>query len=187
MTSMSTEIEKPNPHPEVHDHGQIGTMTLPEGWVEAPPREFMGGIGTRALREFYPPEQPEARLYLYYRGLPVSTTAGARFHKLLQAPPHNLTENELQLLSEALEDKANPDDFIVSDARIDDWNGKRVLVIEGKYTEVELDCLELFIDASSDGRAIQEVYYQAPHEVYSKYLPAARASLQSITWKPDTD
>ncbi len=173
----------PDPNPEVKNHGQIAEMTLPKGWVGGAPYKFSGGIGTRSFREVHPADAPNAMLCFYYRGLPISADGGKAFHDLLQKPPHALTEDELKSLSEVLRDKARPEDFKVSSVRTQDWNGRRVLVVEGRYPGIQEDTTEIFVDASGDGRAVQEIYYQAPTDVYAKYATAAKDSMKSIDWK----
>lgn len=174
---------EPNPNPEMRNHGQIAEMTLPTGWEEAPPYRFTGGIGTRSFRNIHPPEAPNAILGFYYRGLPINEEAGKSFHDILQRPPHVLTQEEFKSLSEVLRDKAQAEDFISYVARTEDWNGKRVLVVEGRYAEIQEDTIELFVDARRDGRVIQEIYFQAPKDVYLKYAKAARGAMKSIQWR----
>lgn len=174
---------KSNPNPEVRNHGQIAEMTLPKGWEEGPPYRFAGGIGTRSFREIHPPEAPKAMLCFYYRGLPINPEAGKNFHDILAKPGHVLTQDELNSLGEVLRDKAKAEDFTPFLARTEDWNGKRVLVVEGRYPGIQEDTFEIFVDASGDGRAVQEIYYQAPKDIYIKYAKAAKDSMKSIQWK----
>lgn len=169
--------------PLFQNHGQIMEMALPYGWVEGAPYQFRGGIGTRSFREVHPIDAPQAMLTFFYRGLPVSQECGDVFRAMLANPPHTLTEKEIRSLGDALRDKINPDDFLIYYAKTEDYNGKVVLCIEGRYKEVQEDVFEIFVDASGDGRAIQEIYFQAPKDSFAKYAKAAKESIRSIVWK----
>ncbi len=172
----------PDPNPEMRDHGQIADMTLPRNWVEGPKRQFAGGIGTRGLREIYPLEAPRVRLCFYYRGLPISKEAGKRFLEILQKPPHVIGQDAWKSLGVVLRDKELSEDFTLFIARTEDWSGRRVMVVEGRYREIQEDNFEIFVDAAGDGRTIQEIFYQAPKDLYIKYLKAAKGSMKSIRW-----
>ncbi len=169
--------------PLFQNHGQIMEMALPHGWVEGAPYQFRGGVGTRSFREVHPIDAPQAMLSFYYRGLPVSQEWGDVFHAMLAKPPHTLTEKEIQSLGDTLRDKINPDDFLTYYAKTEDYNGKVVLCIEGRYKEVQEDVFEIFVDASGDGRSIQEIYFQAPKDSFAKHAKAAKESIRSIVWK----
>jgi hypothetical protein len=168
--------------PEVRNHGQIAQMILPGGWVEATPYKFSGGIGTRSLREIHPPEAPEARLCFYYRGLPMSAEAGKNFRAVLDLPLHQLNEEEWVSLTILLEDKAALEDFSPVVARTDILNGKTLLLVAGTYREIKEDTFEVFVDANGDGRTIQQIFFQAPTELYRQYLKTAKESMATIRW-----
>jgi len=170
-------------NPEMKNHGQISEMSLPGAWVETGPYSFAGGIGTRSFRGIHPPEHPKAILGFYYRGLPVSEEAGDHFHTILAEPPHVLGAAELESLSEVLRDKAWIVDFAKSSARTENINGKQILVVEGRYLGIQEDSCHFFVDALGDGRVVQEIYYQAPKDIYARYLKEAQDSLKSIKWK----
>lgn len=176
--------EKMGDKPEVHirDHGQIKDMTLPKDWVEGGPYKI-NGPGTRSFREVHPTENPDVLIGFFYRGLKISEDGGKNFHGILDKPPHSLSPDELTSLSDVLRDKGNHQDFTMYSAKTMDWNGKKVLVVEGRYKELQQDALEIFIDANNDGRVVQEVYYQAPKDSFLKYLKAAKDSLRSIQWE----
>jgi hypothetical protein len=180
-TDTGTAVYDANP--EVRNRGQIAEMTLPRGWVEALPVQFAGGVGMKSRRVIHPPEAPRVRLVFFYRGLPMSQKAGKSFFDVLQGPPHDLTEQEWDSLAVLLRDREDPSEFMRFAARTADWNGRRVLVVEGRYLEIQEDNFEIFIDAVGDGRTVQEVIYQAPTDVYNKYLRIAESSLKSIRWK----
>ncbi len=176
------ETKGDKPEVQIRDHGQIKDMTLPKDWVEGGPYKI-DGPGTRSFREFHPTENPEALIGFFYRGLKIGEAGGKNFHDILDKPPHSLSQAELTSLSDVLRDKGKPEDFAVYSAKTMDWNGKKVLVVEGRYKELQQDALEIFVDADNDGRVVQEVYYQAPKDSFLKYLKAAKDSLRSIQWE----
>lgn len=180
---LASESSADKRNPSIANHGQIKEIVLPSGWVEGAPYNFRGGIGTRSFKEVHPIEAPQAMLSFFYRGLPVKEENARVFHALLEKKPHTLTEKEVQSLGEVLRDKLKPEDFSVFYAQTEDWNGKRVLCIEGRYKAVQEDAFEIFVDASGDGSAIQEIFFQAPKDSFLKYAKAAKESMRSITWK----
>src|SRR5687768_13635992 len=93
---------------KITHHGQIAEMSLPRGWVEGSPYAFDGGLGTRSFRETHPPEDPDASLCFFYRGLPIAEDVGKSFKEILEKPPHVLPQPELKLVSEVLRDKSRP-------------------------------------------------------------------------------
>jgi len=176
-----------NANPEVRDRGQIAEMALPQGWVEAPPVQFSGGVGMKSRRVIHPPEAPRVRLCFFYRGLPMNQAASRQFFNVLQMPAHNLSESEFNSLGVLLRDRDDPAEFTLFTARTEDWNGRRVLVVEGRYHDLQEDCLGIFIDAAGDGRLVQEVFYQAPKDLYKEYGRAAEDALRSIRWRSESN
>ncbi len=179
----STESHGDIKNPHMQEHGQIFEMALPSDWVEGEPYLFKGGIGTRSFREVHPIDAPQAMLSFYYRGLPMSEQAGKTFHQLLASWPRTLSVKEIESVGDVLRDKRNAEDFAIYYAQTEDWNGKMVLCVEGRYKEVQEDVFEIFVDASGDGRVVQEIYFQAPKDSFAKFAKAAKESMRSIVWK----
>ena len=167
----------------VVDLGQINFIKLPKDWTEGTPQKGM--VGNSLFREFTPTGKGDVVLCHYYRGRGMSDEDSKAFHALLAKPPHNLTAAELSATGDLLRDRANPQDFSMTLARTEDLNGKRVLVIEGRFKEIQQDLYELFVDADSanPGRFVQEIYFQAPKDDYIQYRKESLAALQSIVWK----
>jgi len=165
------------------NHGQIENIAIPAGWVEGPVTEFQG-IGTRSLREFHPPEAPNAQLCLFYRGLPVSADSGELFREILSEPDHQLSSDEVYSLGEILRERADPNVFdLVSPPRTSTVGGKRVLLIEGVYKATDQYLQEMFINADGSGRVVQEIYFIAPQDDYCVHAAAAQEACNSIRWK----
>ncbi len=168
----------------IENHGQIRSMSFPEGWVmkESPSFEFQS-MPTKSWVEVCAQQDERASVCFYYRGAPESTAVGLAFKAILSQPPHSLFPKELKALSTVLRGKDDPAAFSIITARTFDYNEKRVLIIEGRTVKTQEDIYALIVDAEGTGRIIQEIYYQAPKEIYLKYLRDARAALKSIKWK----
>jgi hypothetical protein len=168
----------------LRNQGQISSMQLPDAWLEGDSRQ--GRPGTAQFRQFNPPSKPEVAICFYYRGRGMSAAASQSFHNLLALPAHTLTDAELCDARELLGDKNAARSFTLKRARSEEFNGKMVLVAEGRYEELKEDTLCLFVDADpaeNPGRFVQEVYFQAPLDDYAEYFEEATASLKSIVWK----
>jgi hypothetical protein len=161
--------------------GQVHEMKIPSGWMEGQSVKPVGG--SSLFREFHPSEDPEVKLCFFYRGRRVSDQSAKAFHSALEQPAHTLKANELESLREVLREKGNPQQFNITAARTEDLNGKRVLVVEGKYLNTELESRALFVDSDGSGSAVQEIYYQAPRAQYAQNLQAAIDAMKSIRWK----
>jgi hypothetical protein len=64
-----------------------------------------------------------------------------------------------------------------------DINQRRVLLVEGTYTESGEDVHAVHIDGDGAGSIIQEIYFQAPKKEYPLHFAEASAALKSIQWK----
>ncbi len=174
-----------NPTAKVKDHGQINSMDLPAGW-NLKPSEGNPGIGTRSYQEASPKNNPDVSLSFFYRGLPVPAQDGTNFKNVLEQKPHELSADELRSLSNVLSQKT-PLDSDQFKLRTEELNGKNVLVVEGSYPAsrdaAAQQIHELYVNASGDGRAVQEIFYQAPADAYGKYSDQALNALKSIKWK----
>lgn len=166
----------------IENHGQIENLPLPKDWVESN-KKFASGIGARSFRAFHPKNDEKVALCLFYRGLAMSPTSSEAFHDLLEKKPHPLDLSELASIKEVLRDKKNPADFTIKNAETKDVSGKRVLVVEGRYKELQEDATAMFIDADGTGRFVQEVYYQTPKGHAPESYKAAKDSMFSIRWK----
>lgn len=167
---------------EIENHGQIRSMSFPDGWQTKEVESFEA-TPTKSWMEVFAKADPRASICFYYRGAPESYSVGMSFKSILEQPPHTLLPRELKVLSTVLRGKDDPKAFSIITARTADYNDKRVLIIEGRVISSQEDIYALIVDADGSGRVIQEVYYQAPKEVYLKFLRDARSALKSIKWK----
>ncbi len=179
----SDKVSVKDKSPEVKDQGQIENMVLPPGWVMKKEAAAATTIGSRSLIEYHPPDKPDVRLSVFYRGLPVNSEAAAAFRSVLSRPPHDLSPSEIAGLSGILRERADDKIFKLEQAKSIELNGKTVLVIEGEYLQTGNKLKEILVDADGTGAAVQEVYYQSPSQYYKDYEKQVAQSFDSIKWK----
>jgi hypothetical protein len=179
LDAVSKDSKEPGE--TITDRGQIKSMTLPSGWEEGP--STSGGIGTRSFREVHPSEFPDAKLCFYYRGLPASEKAGENFKAILDKPAHILTGAEISSIGEILRGKDDKATFSPLMIKTEDVNGKRVLTVNGRLNERQDDLKEILVNADGTGRVVQEIYFQAPKELYTRYMKDAQNAMNTIEWK----
>lgn len=161
--------------------GQIQTITIPAGWEEH--YEERERAVPFTMRFFQPQENENAILAFFYRGRRLDNANGDNFRKLLQQPAHVLNQQEFEDLKAVLRDKNDPDEFQVVIAKTEDFNGKRVLIIEGRYLGICEDNRHMYIDSDGSGTAIQEVYYQAHRSIFPRFYRTAAAAMRTIKWR----
>lgn len=166
---------------EVTDLGQISKMELPPGWEEGLDEQSRQHAAT--YRHYHPVGEPECQIGFYYRGRRTSDAAGRHFLDVLNKPPHKLTRQEFDSLGDVVRDKSEPEDFQVTNVRTIDISGKVVLLVEGRYKDIQQDSKHIFIDADGSGTAVQEIFFQAPKERFPVYAKLAEQSMKSIQWK----
>jgi len=167
---------------EVVDYGSVKRMSLPSGWLETEivkKHEF----DLTSLREFHHPEQPDVRLTFYFRPLRIALESGQAFTQTLGLPPHQLAPAELEAITDVLQEAADPERFELANACTEDWNGKRVLIVEGRWRAVRADHFQLCVDMDGSGCAVQEIYFWAPADRFRQFLPEAKSALRSIEWR----
>lgn len=166
---------------QMQNEGQISRMTMPAGWSKSTVQHSLPVAAN--FVEYHADANKDAKLCTYYRGHRISQMAGKRFHEMLEAPPHDLSGADYASLKEVLRDKANPEDFVVSSKKTIKVNGKKVLLVEGKFKAIKQDTYSIYVDADDTGEVVQEIFFQAPQEVYKDYFEAALAAIRSIGWK----
>lgn len=169
------------PTTEATNIGQVKQIEIPGGWEAGP--DYNKRQHAATYQEYHPAGAPECQLGFYYRGRRTSDAAGKTFHDLLDKPPHALTDAEFRSLEEIVRDKAKAEDFRLESAKTEDLNGKRVLRVKGRYVGNQNDAEHVFIDADGTGSAVQEVFFQAPKDKFSKHIKHAEDAIRSIRWK----
>lgn len=165
--------------PIVENEGYVKSMNLPPGWIEqSEPRPAWAGPYWRIFR---PSPDAKARLSFFDRGRPLTDNAAQDMHKLLMNAPAVLTTEDLQTIREVIRDAALVDEFKFRNARSHVLNGRRVIIIEGQWNELQEECL--WVIASEPQSAwVYEIVYQAPENEYSRYFETIRSCLMSVEW-----
>jgi hypothetical protein len=164
----------------IEEEGYVKTMKLPNGWVDrSHPRPSMMGP---YWKNYGPENKDKVRLSFFDRGRPLSETGALALSALLSKPAGALSTNDLRSIGEVLRDAAIVDEFNFLNARTEVFNGRPVVVIEGRWAQLQEDRLWL-IAADSTCQWIYEVMYQAPKSEYPMYLKQVRDCLKTIEWK----
>lgn len=166
----------------VRDVGQVMSMTLPKSWEEGKPVSMPGNA---FFKEVHLKQNADVSLCFYYRGQRASIQGSEAFSAVLAKPDHVLTPAEFKSVSEIARNK-DAKDFSLLNARTETINGKRVLVVEGRFKEKQIDTMSMYVEAEANkqsGSVIQEIYYQAPKNDYVAHLKEAKDAFKSIIWK----
>lgn len=178
---FAPELFKSEAISEVNNIGQISRMKLPVDFEAGQQRN--GTVGASSRREFHSAKDPDFKILLEYRGTQVSDSSAAKFKDVLAAPAHSLSAEELNGMREILRQKSDKSLFAISKAATHDIDGRRVLAVEGKYPEHNVVALTLYLDAGSNGAAVQEVTLQGSKQSFTRHRREGMAALESIKWK----
>lgn len=163
-----------------NDLGQVRTIHIPPGWAEASPSSPWGPLSL--LREFYPSDLPAVRLGFFYRGMPVSDSSGSLFRQILDQGQHALSPAEFTSLREVLRTVADDQVFDLASAKVQDLNGKLVLIVRGIWREKHMHHLGIFVAADPEATRIQEITFTYPDEHSSKFAKEGESAIYSIVW-----
>jgi hypothetical protein len=164
----------------IQNQGQIKSMELPPSWQLI--EDYRPGTASPSYVRFGPAMPPNVELYLFYPGRPLPGGVQEALRTILSAKEGQLTAKQIESLSIMLREATLPDAFNFLNARSQDWNGKRVIIVEGRWNQIQQDRFWMFIPHSPDCETHQEVWFQAPVEVYPAQLKFARQALNSIQW-----
>ena len=165
---------------DVLNIGAVDKMALPTGWVKGAEQNHVGGQGSTS--QFLAPGKSDVEITFFDRGFRYHSN-GAAFREVLKKPPHVLSPQELKDLGSILGNYSDPRAFTMSACRTEDINGKRVVVIEGKWNAEGHQSYSLLTDPEGKGETVQEIYYKAPAADYKTYLQPALQAMKSIRWK----
>ncbi len=157
-------------------------MPLPEGWREFPVPDQ--GYALYSVREFRAADAKDdaVTLCLYNRGLALNDLTAESFTKVLAQKNHHLTPGELDQLELLLRDAGDPEVFSLLDGRTEEINGRKVLVIEGRYIKSGTRMLRFYFDVNEDGQFVEEVFFSAPPDEYDKSVKAVKACFHAVVW-----
>ncbi len=164
----------------IGDIGQVERMSLPATWQEGQPTPLPASA---FFKEYHAGSDADVKLCFYYRGQRASQAASAAFRNLLAKPCHVLTPSEIRSVAEIMRNKDDAGEFSMIAASTQLINGRRVLVVEGRFNEKQVDTEALYADCDGTGAVVQEIYYQAPKNRYVLHLKEARDAFKSIVWK----
>ena len=164
------------------DYGPVKEMVLPEGWVEKHlPKVSPTDI--KSIRKFHKQDDETVQICLHYRGLPVTEDSSKTFSKFLNSDPCQLSDDDYLSLQEILGSLALIDEFTKDYAKIDEIGGKKVLEVEGTWTNLSIKSRNLYVDAREDGSIVYDIYYAAPKDHFESYIKEAILSFGSIEWQ----
>jgi hypothetical protein len=166
------------PQANTVSEGRIARMDIPSDWSEEAP---VPEDGARYTREFYSREMPDAKIYLHYRGHPLTNSAATLFRQLLEGPLHDLTSIERTSLSEVIGNAGIPELCRLEALKSTKINMRSVLLLEGIWSGGNRS-LQLFISADPECTIVQEVWFMAPDRDFSSWKPTFEWILESIEW-----
>lgn len=162
----------------ITNHGQIGTLALPDGWNEGQPDR---GMGLALTRNFFPPDN-QGHFALMYRGVPVTEASGNLLSNLLMLGERELTAAQMRSLDEILMWIHKTPDFQLKEARIISLNGRNVLMFQGSYVPNETDYYIIMVQVPTDPTLIQEIRFSAPKAQFARYMPQIQDAIANIQW-----
>jgi hypothetical protein len=154
------------------------SLLLPEGWSSGP---YTEGRFSQS-QEFFLREDERAAMIVACRGHELQPDVAQKFQTVLSADAHELHELERQRISQVLDNQSMRAHFAVTSARTEDWQGLRVLVVEGTYLASGDQAFTLFVDCQGNGSWVEEFQYSAPVEVFGRHFNDAMATFKSIKW-----
>ncbi len=152
---------------------------MPAGFVEG--KQYAGTVFSK---EFYSEDEPEVRISFKIAGHRLSPNAASNIHSILGRPTHNLDKLDIDSIRELLSEKASAEKFKMFFAKTEDHRGKKVLVIEGQFKELQMHSRTMYVDFDLQlaGSYSQEVTFQAPPKLFNKYFIRVMKSLKTIEW-----
>lgn len=158
------------------------SMPIPEGFAK-------GAVinESYALTEYPLTDNPDVKLNLFYRGHRMSAGASTSFDKLLKDGNvgDRISNPQAEPLNEVLDDKGNPANFRVMSAKIEELDGRKVLMVEGEYTKEGLRSRTYYVNAPDTvrpGSVVQEITYLAPNAEYDSHLLKVNRSIKALKW-----
>ncbi len=165
----------------VRSIGVVDQITLPPSF-ELGTR--LGGVpGQSFFQSYHLSTDEHVKIYFEYRGQRLSESDARAFRDILSQPPHVLKNREIALLKETVQEKANLGVFKLLLAKTEDLNGRRVLIVEGRYAKDDLTAYTIYIDADGTGAEVQELTFQTKTNQYARRLLAGMNSFKSIQWQ----
>lgn len=163
----------------VSNLGAISAFQIPAGWQ----LQSYEDDATGYAYVWNHPANSDVTLSVCYRVPPMSPDSAERIQAILNAPPHDLEATEVRQLVPLIRELADQETFASNSALTKDISGSRVICIRGTYKDQPVQIERLYINASGDGRVMQELSYIAPSESYTKYRQEAQQGFDSLRLK----
>lgn len=180
LANNSAKKSKEAMNINIENIGALDSMTLPNGWSQGEEKSQIGGLGNS--RQFTTAGNKDIELTIFDRGRRYESNSAA-FKSILTSAPHSLSDSEKESLGAILGNYNDSRVFAMTDCKTQDLNGKRVLVIAGKWSAAEHESYSILVNPDGEGSNVQEIYFKAPTKQYKLYLPQAMQSINSIKWK----
>lgn len=167
-----------------HDLEIVKCIDVPRGWIrDAADTGFVPG---RVVCRFKPPGESAAWLELSTDAMSErpDEQCAKLFKKALNENPHALSQDEISGLHGLLNSRAEPKEFEMSECQTLNWNGRRVLLVEGHWLRDPGNynyCI--FADIFGDGLAPLAIFFYGPPEQYRRFSPLGIAAIKTVKWK----
>ncbi len=165
---------------KIQNQGQIKSMELPASW------QLLDDYDPHAAQPSYlrygPGNLANVELYLYFPGRALPGAVQQSIKNILGGPERQLSATEIDSISILLRDASLPGAFSFLNVRSQNWKGKKVLLVEGRWNEIQQDRFWLIVPSNSECETHQEIWFQAPSDVYPAQLRNARQALETICW-----
>ncbi len=161
---------------------EIRSMRLPKGWLEdvAP----LSAIPGQCEHEFHPPGDKDTRLRFYCTGMNIIAEGARQLADTLQMKPHELTEEEMKLITANNSQSIVPYQLRHSIARTGLWNGKIVIEADGilknddRYYGISYDGRDFHKDPVIE----MEIVFIASPRKFQQHQAEVKQCLKSINW-----
>lgn len=159
--------------------GEIARFPIPEGW-QAAPSDSSEWAQPGYSKDFRPDDAPNAVLSVFHRGSSVPHAAFNAFKEILEEPPHRLNAAEIELIAQVLSKLADEDAFEIYQAETKAIAARKVLAVDGLWKLSGLLFHGIFI--KSENEEVQEIFFEAAAQDFSKHISHVHASINSIAW-----
>lgn len=164
----------------LENYGRIKRIEMPATWQLLDNHQPQSA--SASWLKFGPPNMPNVEMFLYFQGRPLTGGAQDNLKTILSANKTQLSLKQIESIAELLREAYLIDAFNFLDVRVQEWNGQKVLIVEGRWNQIMHDRFWMFIPGNSECETVQEIWFQAPVDIYAAQLKNARQALKSIQW-----
>ena len=176
-TGMTPKKNKP----AIENVGEIAYFVAPDGWIEQPQEQsYFAHRGFS--HDFCPPGNPNVTLSIYSRGTTISERSAESLQEILHTQLHSLSSSEIESITQVLSKLADQDAFKIHSAQTDFIAGKKVLIVDGHWKISKIQFHGALLASGMNYREIQEIFFEATGQEFSKHFDDATESICSIKW-----